>query len=476
MDEGQDSLRRHGSFVDATFEPPQGAADDFTSLFGTAGENSSSASPVADADVRCAPGVGLAGCLWSAASSGNQALTWHHLQLMSSDPELPADPRTVAAAACFGAATGVLFDVSRTRGIVVLFTRSTADLKRLQSAPNEIYLNTCANLCGSVASATRAGRALDVHREGGETTKRLRMLRALTKTGLLSAKSANSQPERSHWLTRCGMAGRSYLSKFGGAGAPALAPASWDHAIFSFVGAALTHVLIGALDDAIAFITNDPHSHIQLGALGALMTMHFAAFNSPLAQPRNVIGGNAIAAVTSFCFVRSGLLDATSPLALPVSIGRALLPATAIGLMQLLGLTHPPAGGIALLVASSPEACTWQWILTPLVRCGDRTRASSICQPGHWHLRAVRSDSTSQLCSLPLDPMLPPFVSTHSCSLRGIFCVSCLLQRSIISLPGASIPSSGDQQTCASRAPRRPRLASVGRLRPAPPSLRVHPC
>lgn len=36
-----------------------------------------------------------------------------------------------------------------------------------------------------------------------------------------------------------------------------------------------------------------------------MWAMHYAAFNSPLAQPRSVIGGNAVAAVTALLYLES---------------------------------------------------------------------------------------------------------------------------------------------------------------------------
>lgn len=38
---------------------------------------------------------------------------------------------------------------------------------------------------------------------------------------------------------------------------------------------------------------------------GQMWAMHYAAFNSPLAQPRSVIGGNAVAAVTALLYLES---------------------------------------------------------------------------------------------------------------------------------------------------------------------------
>ena len=51
----------------------------------------------------------------------------------------------------------------------------------------------------------------------------------------------------------------------------------------------------------------------------------------------------------------------------PMWLECALGPATAIALMHKLGVTHPPAAGVSLMLLSSPQIANWRYIWTPLL-------------------------------------------------------------------------------------------------------------
>ena len=101
----------------------------------------------------------------------------------------------------------------------------------------------------------------------------------------------------------------------------------------SFVGA---FIAINAL--SVVCINND-HS-LLIAPFGASTVIIFGAEESPLAQPRNLIMGNllgAISAVFSVSFLGNNSF----------SCGIAVAIATAFG--QLFRCLHPPAGAVALL-------------------------------------------------------------------------------------------------------------------------------
>lgn len=85
-----------------------------------------------------------------------------------------------------------------------------------------------------------------------------------------------------------------------------------------------------------------------LGSFGASAVLIYGAPNSPLAQPKNLIGGHIISAligVIAFKLFSSNILIAAS-----------LAVATSILLMQLTLTLHPPGGATALIaVVGSPE-------------------------------------------------------------------------------------------------------------------------
>lgn len=172
-----------------------------------------------------------------------------------------------------------------------------------------------------------------------------------------------------------GAAVRAYFFKFKGA-VGATPPKwgkgmPWSQAAITWVGVAATLLIMSRLHDALADEFDDAPK-LLIGSFGALMTLLFGAPNSPLCQPRNVIGGCTIAALVAIVF---GYLvhgageanDQSGPLELWVA--KALAPATAIAAMAKLGLTHPPAGAAAFIYITAPPAASqgWMFILCPLL-------------------------------------------------------------------------------------------------------------
>lgn len=94
---------------------------------------------------------------------------------------------------------------------------------------------------------------------------------------------------------------------------------------------------------------------LLMAPFGATLVLIFATPDSPLAQPRNVIGGH--------------LLAATVALALVHNLGDgATVTAAAVGLSILLMFrthtVHPPAGATALVVMMTNPG--WLFLLTPV--------------------------------------------------------------------------------------------------------------
>lgn len=133
---------------------------------------------------------------------------------------------------------------------------------------------------------------------------------------------------------------------------------------------------------ATAYLSVKTNSPLLMAPFGATSVLIFGLPDSPLAQPRNVIGGNCVAALVSLIILH---LFGTEPWVMGMAV------ATAIGMMQLTGTLHPPSGAVALVVMMTKA--NWQFLLTPalegsiiLVLCAvvfnniDRERA----YPKHW--------------------------------------------------------------------------------------------
>ena len=108
--------------------------------------------------------------------------------------------------------------------------------------------------------------------------------------------------------------------------------------VWSWIGA-----FIGVA--AVSFIHFNLISETDLvmiiGSFGASAVLIYGAIDSPLAQPRNLIGGHVFSAligVTCYKLFSSHLW-----------IASAISVATAIAVMQVTGTVHPPGGATALI-------------------------------------------------------------------------------------------------------------------------------
>ena len=114
---------------------------------------------------------------------------------------------------------------------------------------------------------------------------------------------------------------------------------------WSWVGAFLG---IGAVAGAGQLFFAGLDLTLMIGSFGASAVLLYGAVRSPLAQPRNLVGGHVISALVGVACWQ--LLQGTPWLAQAVAV------ATAIALMHLTRTLHPPGGATALIaVIGSPE-------------------------------------------------------------------------------------------------------------------------
>lgn len=133
---------------------------------------------------------------------------------------------------------------------------------------------------------------------------------------------------------------------------------------------------------ATAYLSTKTNTPLLMAPFGATSVLIFGVPDSPLAQPRNVIGGNMVAAVVSLSILH---LFGSDPWAMGLAV------ATAIGMMQFTGTVHPPSGAVALVVMMTKAS--WQFLLTPalegsiiLVLCAVvfNNLAEERSYPQHW--------------------------------------------------------------------------------------------
>lgn len=121
----------------------------------------------------------------------------------------------------------------------------------------------------------------------------------------------------------------------------------WKPIALAWLGAALATAAFAGAGDVLTM-------PLVLGSFGASCLLVFAYPQSPFAQPRNVIGGHFVATLTGLVFMAVfGAIWWTMALAV----------GTAVALMLVLRVPHPPAGSNPLIVMLGGVG--WDFLFTP---------------------------------------------------------------------------------------------------------------
>lgn len=339
-----------------------------------------------------APGVGLAGVLWSESNNvedrggmlresmrastrylgpPKRNVVWRDLRAMANNPHLPYDERLQAIVDCgLGWAAGVPFHVNHHKGIVIYVARSTVDHNLLQDHSNEQYLLSAADLIGSAWALREprrlANQARKAKREAAIRRARLQII-TLVRMGArfdqvcqknseeasIDNKKSKQPPinfketppikilksKTSHFLQGV----KAVMNKCKGSNNKPPPPFSTEQAMFSFVGSFLCLLLLGSIGHAL--LKNHGRENLLImPPFAALVTLQFALTQAPAAQPRNCLVGQGLS-------VSIAMFVSYLPF-FPVFFRQALATAISIGVMARCGVTHPPAGASAFLFAS----------------------------------------------------------------------------------------------------------------------------
>ena len=121
--------------------------------------------------------------------------------------------------------------------------------------------------------------------------------------------------------------------------------------LFSVVFSIIT---IGAL----TFLTYKTQFGIFLiASFGSTMVLLFGYPESPFAQPKNIFFGHLLTASIGVVFVN--FIPLPLYLSIPLAVGMA------VGLMILLNVTHPPAGGNPVIVLMG--SASYNYLLSPII-------------------------------------------------------------------------------------------------------------
>ncbi|MDO8998366.1 MAG: HPP family protein [Bacteroidota bacterium] len=128
---------------------------------------------------------------------------------------------------------------------------------------------------------------------------------------------------------------------------------------FTFLGSFFGIAIIGLINSKY-FVFND--NLFLIGSFGASSVLIYGAINSPLAQPRNLIGGHLVSAIVgvTVCKLIPNELWLSSALAVSLSIV----------FMQITKTLHPPGGATALIANIGSEkikALGFAYVLSPVL-------------------------------------------------------------------------------------------------------------
>jgi len=161
-----------------------------------------------------------------------------------------------------------------------------------------------------------------------------------------------------------------WLSRWFGYRAPGAAlPSKTNYVvwIWSFIGA------FGGLSVLQAVFINAEY-FVQrkvppiIASYGASAVLVYGAIESPLAQPRALLGGHLIASFIGVSITKLfSLVHNEQNFDELRWLAGSLSTATAIVVMQITETTHPPAGASALLAAVSPEITELGWYYLPII-------------------------------------------------------------------------------------------------------------
>ena len=127
--------------------------------------------------------------------------------------------------------------------------------------------------------------------------------------------------------------------------------------LWSWTGAVIGIALVGLVH---ARLVDEIGQALLIGSFGATAVLVYGAIRSPLAQPRNVLGGHVLSALIGVC--AQEILGATPWLAAAVAV------ATAIAAMHLTKTLHPPGGATALIAViggDSVHSLGYMYALVP---------------------------------------------------------------------------------------------------------------
>ncbi|MBT4320241.1 HPP family protein [Candidatus Bathyarchaeota archaeon] len=150
--------------------------------------------------------------------------------------------------------------------------------------------------------------------------------------------------------------GEGYFSKMKGTG-KSPERVGWFEVAISWIGAFLGISIVSYLNYNVL---NKTDLVMMIGSFGASAVLIYGAVKSPLAQPRNFVGGHIVSALVGVSFYK---------LISQPWLASSLAVATAIAVMHLTKTLHPPGGATALIAVIGSDnihALGYMYVITPV--------------------------------------------------------------------------------------------------------------
>jgi CBS domain-containing membrane protein len=135
--------------------------------------------------------------------------------------------------------------------------------------------------------------------------------------------------------------------------------ADYKELFWSFLG---SFIGIGCIAFTQSFFLSDLENIFLIGSFGATSVLIYGAINSPLAQPRNLIGGHLLSAIVGVSIHL--LIPDTIWIAAPLAVSLSIV------IMQFSKTLHPPGGATALIAVIGTEKITslgYLYVLFPVL-------------------------------------------------------------------------------------------------------------
>jgi CBS domain-containing membrane protein len=129
--------------------------------------------------------------------------------------------------------------------------------------------------------------------------------------------------------------------------------------LWSFIGA---FTGIGIIAFLQSLMLSKMENVFLIGSFGASSVLVYGAIQSPLAQPRNLVGGHVVSAIIGVAVYQllPDIIWLTAPLAVALSIV----------MMQVTKTLHPPGGATALIAVTGSakiKALGFMYVLSPVL-------------------------------------------------------------------------------------------------------------